>query len=98
MKKFLFPERPVVQAVQDLAKTALLVSPWDRYADGVASKQRHSGKARAPRHGLSGNPQRRAGQLAQQRPGRTENFSLPDMPYARGRAAGTAPGGGATHP
>jgi hypothetical protein len=57
----------------------------------VASKKRHSGKARAPRQGISGNPQRRAGQLAQRRPGRPDDFSLLDMAYALAGGAEPAP-------
>jgi hypothetical protein len=57
----------------------------------VASKKRHSGKARAPRQGISGNPQRRAGQLAQRRQGRPDDLSLLDMAYALAGGAEPAP-------
>jgi hypothetical protein len=57
----------------------------------VASKKRHSGKARTPRQGISGNPQRRAGQLAQRRPGRPDDLSLLDMAYALAGGAEPAP-------
>jgi hypothetical protein len=40
----------------------------NRYADCVASKKRRSGKGKGSRQGISGNPQRRAEQLAQRRP------------------------------
>jgi hypothetical protein len=44
----------------------------NRYADRVASKKRRSGKGnkgnKGPRQGISGNPQRRAVQLAERRP------------------------------
>jgi hypothetical protein len=63
----------------------------------VASKKRHSGKARAPRQGISGNPQRRAGQLAQRRPGRPEDFSLRDMAYALAGGAEPALWWGESH-
>jgi hypothetical protein len=49
----------------------------DRYADRVASKKRRSGKGKGSRQGISGNPQRRAGQLAQRRPATADE---PDRP------------------
>lgn len=42
--------------------------PCNRYADGVSSRKRNSGKPRTHRQGLSGNPQRRAQQLQERRP------------------------------
>jgi len=39
----------------------------NHYADRVASKKRRSGKGKGSRQGISGNPQRRAEQLAQRR-------------------------------
>jgi hypothetical protein len=57
----------------------------------VASKNRRSGKPRTPRQGISGNPQRRAGQLAQRRPGRPDDLSLLDMAYALAGGAEPAP-------
>src|SRR6266542_1840878 len=51
----------------------------DRYADRVASKKRRSGKGKGPRQGLSGNPQRRAGQLAQRRPAIAGEPDLPPL-------------------
>ncbi len=42
-------------------------SPWNRYPAQVSSKKRSSGRRKAHRQGLSGNPQRRAGQLARDR-------------------------------
>jgi hypothetical protein len=46
----------------------------------VASKKRRSGKGKGPRQGISGNPQRRAEQLAQRR--QPEDFSLRDLAYS----------------
>jgi hypothetical protein len=40
----------------------------NRYADWLASKNRRSGRGKGPRQGISGNPQRRAEQLADRRP------------------------------
>jgi hypothetical protein len=47
----------------------------------VSSKQRRSGRGKGPRQGISGNPQRRAEQLAR-RPGRPEDSPLRDLAYA----------------
>ena len=57
----------------------------------MASKKRRSGKPRAPRQGISGNPQRRAGQLAQRRPDRPDDLSLLNMAYALAGGAEPAP-------
>src|SRR5215470_7737674 len=51
----------------------------DHYADRVASKKRRSGKGKGPRQGISGNPQRRAGQLAQRRPAIADEPDLPPL-------------------
>src|SRR5262249_49612056 len=51
----------------------------DHYADRVASKKRRSGKGKGPRRGISGNPQRRAGQLAQRRPAIAGEPDLPPL-------------------
>ena len=48
----------------------------NRYADRVASKKRRPGRGKEPRKGISGNPQRRAEQLAQRRAITDE----PDLP------------------
>jgi len=45
----------------------------------VASKKRRSGKGKGPRQGISGNPQRRAGQLAQRRPAIADEPDLPPL-------------------
>lgn len=42
-------------------------SPWNRYPAQVSSKKRSSGRRKAHRQGLSGNPQRRAEQLGRDR-------------------------------
>ena len=47
--------------------TAAPEYPWNRYPTQVSSKKRGSRKAKAHRQGLSGNPQRRAQQLGQDR-------------------------------
>src|SRR6266487_3474279 len=51
----------------------------NRYADRVASKKRRSGKGKGSRQGISGNPQRRAGQLAQRRPAIADEPDLPPL-------------------
>ncbi len=51
----------------------------DRYADRVASKKRRPGKGKGSRQGISGNPQRRAGQLAQRRPATADEPDLPPL-------------------
>jgi hypothetical protein len=58
----------------------------------VASKKRRSGRGKAPRQGISGNPQRRAEQLAQRRPAIADQpdlSSLRDLAYAM--AGGSKP-------
>ena len=50
-----------------------------RYADRVASKKQRPGKGKGPRQGISGNPQRRAGQLAQRRPAIAEEPEIPPL-------------------
>jgi len=45
----------------------------------VASKKRRSGKGKGSRQGISGNPQRRAGQLAQRRPAIASEPALPPL-------------------
>jgi hypothetical protein len=45
----------------------------------VASKKRRSGKGKTPRQGISGNPQRRAVQLAQRRPAILDEPDLPPL-------------------
>jgi hypothetical protein len=45
----------------------------------VASKKQRSGKGKGPRKGISGNPQRRAGQLAQRRPAIADEPDLPPL-------------------
>ena len=64
----------------------------NRYADWVAAKKRRSGRGKAPRQGISGNPQRRAEQLAQRRPAIADEpdlSSLRDLAYAM--AGGSKP-------
>ena len=51
----------------------------DHYADRVASKKRHSGKGKGSRPGISGNPQRRAEQMAQRRPAIADKPDLPPL-------------------
>src|SRR6266702_8694317 len=51
----------------------------DRYADRVASKKRRSGKGKVSRQGISGNPRRRAEQLAQRRPALADQPDLPPL-------------------
>jgi hypothetical protein len=51
----------------------------NRYHDRVASKKRRSGKAKGSRQGISGNPQRRAEQLAQRRPAIADEPDLPPL-------------------
>jgi len=58
----------------------------------VAAKKRRSGRGKAPRQGISGNPQRRAEQLAQRRSAITDEpdlSSLRDLAYAM--AGGSKP-------
>ena len=58
----------------------------------MAAKKRRSGRGKAPRQGISGNPQRRAEQLAQRRPAITDEpdlSSLRDLAYAM--AGGSKP-------
>jgi hypothetical protein len=61
------------------------------HGDYTGAQRRRSAKVRGPRQGISGNPQRRAGQLAQRRPGRPEDLSLRDMAYALAGGAEPAP-------
>jgi hypothetical protein len=63
----------------------------------VASKKRRSAKSRTPRQGISGNPQRRAGQLAQRRAETPEDSALRDMLYALAGGAEPAPWWGESH-
>ena len=51
----------------------------NRYPDWVASKNRRSGRGKGPRQGVSGNPQRRAEQLAQRRPAIADEPDLPPL-------------------
>jgi hypothetical protein len=53
----------------------------------VASKNRRSGRGKGPRQGISGNPQRRAEQLAQRRPATADEPGLNGDFAARSRAA-----------
>jgi hypothetical protein len=71
-------------------------APPNRYADDVASKKRHSGKGKGPRQGISGNPQRRAEQLAQ-REGEPQGHPLHDLAYALAGGAEPAPWWGESH-
>ena len=77
----------------------------DRYADGVSSKKRRSGKSKGPRQGISGNPQRRAEQMAQRRAAvadgpdfpplvmdfRSQDSPLRDLAYSLAGGANPAP-------
>jgi hypothetical protein len=79
----------------------------NRYADWMASKKRHSAKGNGPRQGISGNPQRRAEQLAHRlaiadepdpsplvlnfRSGKQEDSPLRDLAYALAGGANPAP-------
>lgn len=51
----------------------------DRYAGGVSSKKRRSGKNKGPRQGISGNPQRRAEQIAQRRAAVADGTDFPPL-------------------
>jgi hypothetical protein len=51
----------------------------EHYADRVASKKRRSGTGKGSRQGISGNPQRRAVQLAQRRPAIADEPDLPPL-------------------
>jgi hypothetical protein len=51
----------------------------NRYANRVVSKKRRSGKGKGSRRGISGNPQRRAGQLAQRRLAIADEPDLPPL-------------------
>jgi hypothetical protein len=60
----------------------------------VAVKKRRSGRGKGPRQGISGNPQRRAEQLAQRRPAIEDEAalsSLRDMAYALAGGAEPSP-------
>ncbi len=85
----------------------------NRYADRVASKKRRSGRGKEPRQGISGNPQRRAEQLAQRRAtagepdlpplvldfrsGKAEDSPLRDLAYALAGGAEPSPWWGESH-
>ena len=51
----------------------------DHYPDRVASKKPRSGRGKGSRPGISGNPQRRAEQLAQRRPAIADDPDLPPL-------------------
>jgi len=70
----------------------------DRYAGSVGSKKR-SGKGKGPRQGISGNPQRRAEQLAQRQAiaERRGNSPLWDLAYSLAGGAEPAPWWGESH-
>jgi hypothetical protein len=58
----------------------------------MASKKRRSGRAKAPRQGISGNPQRRAEQLAQRQPAIADEQALSTLrQLAYSLAGGTEP-------
>jgi hypothetical protein len=64
----------------------------NRYPDSGGSEKRRSGRGKVPRQGISGNPQRRAEQLAQRRPAIADEpdlSSLRDLAYAM--AGGSKP-------
>jgi hypothetical protein len=63
----------------------------------VTSKKRRSGKGKGPRQGISGNPQRRAEQLAQRLTATAEDLSLRDMAYALAGGAEPSPWWGESH-
>jgi hypothetical protein len=62
----------------------------------VAAKKR-SGKGKGPRQGISGNPQRRAEQLAQRQPAGPEGPPLWDLAYALAGGAEPSPWWGESH-
>jgi hypothetical protein len=66
----------------------------------VASKKRRSGKGKGPRQGISGNPQRRAGQLAQRRPAIAGDLGLPPLvlDFRSGTVLDSGPGKPADSP
>jgi hypothetical protein len=74
-----------------------------RYAGSVASKKQRSGRVKGPRHGISGNPQRRAEQLAQRRAADADLRSgkqdspLRDLAYALAGGAEPRPWWGESH-
>jgi len=57
----------------------------------VASKKRRSGRGKAPRQGISGNPQRRAEQLAERMDSRSRNQDSPLWDLAYAMAGGAEP-------
>ena len=60
----------------------------------MASKKQRSGRVKGPRQGISGNPQRRAGQLAQRRPAIADEPDLSplrDLAYALAGGAEPSP-------
>ena len=66
----------------------------NRYADWVAAKKRRSGRGKGPRQGISGNPQRRAEQLAQRRSAIADEpdlSSLRNLAYALAGGAEPSP-------
>ena len=66
----------------------------NRYADWMAAKKRRSGRGKGPRQGISGNPQRRAEQLAQRRPAIADEpdlSSLRNLAYALAGGAEPSP-------
>jgi hypothetical protein len=65
----------------------------------VASKKRRSGRGKAPRQGISGNPQRRAEQLTQRLDSRPGNQDSPlwEMAYALAGGADPRPWWGESH-
>jgi hypothetical protein len=77
-----------------------LVSPvrrcLDRYAEDMATKK-GSGKGKGPRQGISGNPRRRAEQLAQRQSAGPEGRLLWDLAYALAGGAVPSPWWGDSH-
>ncbi|HEU5385687.1 MAG TPA: hypothetical protein VFV73_07275, partial [Streptosporangiaceae bacterium] len=63
----------------------------------MASKKRRSGRGKAPRQGISGNPQRRAEQLAQRQSAITDFSSFRDMAYALAGGASPRPWWAGSH-
>jgi len=65
----------------------------------MAAKKRRSGRGKGPRQGISGNPQRRAEQLAQRLDSRSGNQDSPlwEMAYAMAGGAEPSPWWGESH-
>jgi len=63
----------------------------------VASKKRRSGRPKAPRQGISGNPQRRAEQLAQRRLAEQDLSPLRELAYALAGGADPSPWWAGSH-